>query len=1793
ASEHVKVYVRVRPPNDRELASEGYTSSSQGNQNSPTVSTLPPNHVFIGTGSKSDTFTYDCVGGELTTQEQVFSDVGMSIVEQCVKGYNGTIFAYGQTGSGKTYTMQGPSTMTNLGDHTERGIIPRCLEYLYKLIAQEEQKVSSVKYLCKASYIEIYNEMIYDLLDNCTTARATREDIKRGVYVDGVTEESIHNPEDAYKLFEQGASNRHISATSMNRESSRSHTVLTLTIQSMTLIDGINHIRESRFNLVDLAGSERQKQANTEGMRLKEAGNINRSLLCLGSVINALGEIASGHSRHVHYRDSRLTFLLKDSLGGNSNTFIVANVSPSALCYQESLSTLRFAQRAKMIRNKAIVNEDIQGNVNELRAEIQRLKADLSMKRIPGESEDISTTHRLLIETLAKLRTEQEEHIAMAQKGFMLDDACKAREKQIQSAQLIIKFKESALASYRKGAASAALEAEKGALQEEISQLRKQLDFHPEMLKIKAENLSLREMLQKYEKYQAGLEELEEKQKKDKEFLYNLSGKLVEMEQENETLRTKLGSATPKSNIDCEDVEFPRIEGVDDIMQESPPKLRDSDRRFSSDMKSLLQRVAISRQAEYRRLSGNLGNNDTPLLDSKDREAMRSSLSGNITPISKGRNMGRSSGESSLGINLSESISAQSNMHSDDTVEMTLLKRDIDRLKDENLLLVDEKISLEKDFSDAQFQLITMEKCLDQATNQAEQLGRNLQSSQQALANMEQEASMKIMSLNKEMQEQVDLMEKLRQASIPLEEELVRIRESHREIEQQLKTTTKDLDESRQRLIENQKEYDHQVEYNMKRINEFQEKESKWDLTRSELVKSRDDLEKQLDSEKGRTLELRSELEIEHQKLQVNYEQLELEKSRLEKSEVSLERELHDVRQSLENATKENQTSLGLLKERHETALKSEAARRKALESELEAAKNQIINLMGELETAERTIKTKKQEASKNIEERELQLQVQVNELKIKYTRDLEEHESKVRSEIEESERTLRQSIIDDHEREIQRLSSEAEVQAKALEEARGSLKESIEKLEIAIESRKRIEEDLVEAREKYGASDLEVERLKQESRRLESMAESTSAKSKRLEIELDEQKHELANISLQLQQELSEKERLETAKSELRSKVSDMALKIGETEQKLKQARDQNQSIEMDYRTIQDELEHQLNKARSELVIKTSENMLNEEYKRKFRELRAQFADLGPIITERQQQGFHERELKRTMELERIRDEMSQIQTKSVQLEANLVLAQEMNEQLLEDAKAGTAKIAEEMEMRLKEVEVQRQNAEHEVDLALESVQQKTMEVQRLEEKVVLQTQKIQSLEEDLSDERSKVKNLEVTLKQDVALLQEHETTEKELLVQETKQKLKEEQLIAQRQLLFKMKEEQQALIKQQLERRDKTRALFEGLATENGKLMEQVRDLGVVNESMMKHQNPKQKLQYHVKIKQENNELRIENQRLMFKAIELEERLGNKENVESLRKQVREIHGESPIHGTLDMNLGSVLESESIGMEMVKGLHDEMPIQRSPSRSPALSSESLTAVAHRDTGSKENPATTEDEKRQVSTAVIGQKRKAIINDTQSTSASLSAGRKRQAALTGARVTNVLARATSSSSISSASMTEPTPDIPLGPRARAKAAADAALAASKFGRNRQPTPIGQPVPSVQPKPTYNRVAKAPLPTTRSTNQNDVLRGTRSGGAVTKPLLGSRSSTTFTIGSASAMRARIREARQATPSTASAKESTSPSISDTLNEGQKLADIPPVPQPLQSPSKVNAPKENAAIVTKQLPDLEN
>lgn len=204
-----------------------------------------------------------------------------------------------------------------------------------------------------------------------------REDLKRGVFIEGITEETTNCAEEAIEILNKGARNRHVGTTQMNSESSRSHSVFTLTIESKKTVEGVTNVKTSKFHFVDLAGSERQKQTAAAGSRLKEASNINKSLTVLGSVINALVDMSSGKKTHIRYRDSKLTFLLKDSIGGNSKTAMIANVSPASINFSETLSTLKFAQRAKLIKNNASINEELTGSIDVLKKEIARLKKDL------------------------------------------------------------------------------------------------------------------------------------------------------------------------------------------------------------------------------------------------------------------------------------------------------------------------------------------------------------------------------------------------------------------------------------------------------------------------------------------------------------------------------------------------------------------------------------------------------------------------------------------------------------------------------------------------------------------------------------------------------------------------------------------------------------------------------------------------------------------------------------------------------------------------------------------------------------------------------------------------------------------------------------------------------------------------------------------------------------------------------------------------------------------------------------------------------------------------------------------------------------------------------------------------------------------------------------------------------------------------------------------------------------------------------------------------------------------------
>uniref|UniRef100_A0A8D0H0G5 Kinesin family member 15 n=1 Tax=Sphenodon punctatus TaxID=8508 RepID=A0A8D0H0G5_SPHPU len=476
------------------------------------LSVLSSNTLRLHSKPEPKIFTFDHVADVETTQESVFSSVAKSIVESCMSGYNGTIFCLNLLNIYfSLYTNEsslGPPDSDNF-THNLRGVIPRSFEYLFFLIEREKEKAGTGKsFLCKCSFIEIYNEHIFDLLDSASAGLLLREHIKKGVFVVGAVEQVLTSAAEAYQVLTMGWRNRRVASTSMNRESSRSHAVFTITVESMEKSNEIVNIRSSLLNLVDLAGSERQKDTHTEGVRLKEAGNINRSLSCLGQVITALVDVGNGKQRHICYRDSKLTFLLRDSLGGNAKTCIIANVHPGSRCFGETLSTLNFAQRAKLIKNKAIVNEDTQGNVSQLQAEVKKLKEQLAQLALgqvphdisPSRGEENTNYRNHFLEAMLFLEKSESEKKTLLEKVAQLEDLCVKKERFIQSNKMIVKFREDhivRLEKLHKETRGSLLPSEQddllNELREELRTLKEQMEQHPRVAKYAMENHSLRE----------------------------------------------------------------------------------------------------------------------------------------------------------------------------------------------------------------------------------------------------------------------------------------------------------------------------------------------------------------------------------------------------------------------------------------------------------------------------------------------------------------------------------------------------------------------------------------------------------------------------------------------------------------------------------------------------------------------------------------------------------------------------------------------------------------------------------------------------------------------------------------------------------------------------------------------------------------------------------------------------------------------------------------------------------------------------------------------------------------------------------------------------------------------------------------------------------------------------------------------------------------------------------------------------------------------------------------------------
>uniref|UniRef100_A0A8C7AQG2 Kinesin-like protein KIF19 n=2 Tax=Neovison vison TaxID=452646 RepID=A0A8C7AQG2_NEOVI len=383
--QQLMVALRVRPISVAELE-EGATLIAHKVDEQMVVLMDPmedPDDVLRAHRSREKSYLFDVAFDFTATQETVYQATTKSLIDGVISGYNATVFAYGPTGCGKTYTM--------LGTDHEPGIYVRTLNDLFRAI---EETSNDMEYEVSMSYLEIYNEMIRDLLNPALGYLELREDSKGVIQVAGITEVSTINAKEIMQLLMKGNRQRTQEPTAANRTSSRSHAVLQVAVRQRSRVKNIlQEVRQGRLFMIDLAGSERASQTQNRGQRMKEGAHINRSLLALGNCINALSDKSS--NKYINYRDSKLTRLLKDSLGGNSRTVMIAHISPASSAFEESRNTLTYAGRAKNIKTRVKQNllnvsyhiAQYTSIIADLRGEIQRLKCKIDEQGGRGQAQ--------------------------------------------------------------------------------------------------------------------------------------------------------------------------------------------------------------------------------------------------------------------------------------------------------------------------------------------------------------------------------------------------------------------------------------------------------------------------------------------------------------------------------------------------------------------------------------------------------------------------------------------------------------------------------------------------------------------------------------------------------------------------------------------------------------------------------------------------------------------------------------------------------------------------------------------------------------------------------------------------------------------------------------------------------------------------------------------------------------------------------------------------------------------------------------------------------------------------------------------------------------------------------------------------------------------------------------------------------------------------------------------------------------------------------------------------------------
>ncbi|KAL3863235.1 hypothetical protein ACJMK2_005000 [Sinanodonta woodiana] len=431
-NQNIQVAVRLRPINSIERKQGSYSVVDSNGEKKEVII-----KEKLGVNPSTRTFNFDHVFPPYSKQIDLYKTIVTPIIEEVLMGYNCTIFAYGQTGTGKTFTMEGERTddpTLTWDDDPLSGIIPRAMANIFDTLQSQE-----VEFSIRVSFIELYNEELFDLLgslEDTLRLKIYEDNARKGsVIIQGLEEIVVRSKEEVYEILERGAARRQTAATLMNAHSSRSHSVFSVTIHiKENTMDGEELLKTGKLYLVDLAGSENIGRSGAVDKRAREAGNINQSLLTLGRVITALVE----HAPHVPYRESKLTRLLQDSLGGRTKTSIIATISPASSCLEETLSTLDYAFRAKNITNRPEINQKLtkKALIREYTEEIEKLRKDLHAARekngIYLAEENYNAMHTKLTQQEESINDMTEKITAMSEELNKLLEIFKETEKNLE-----------------------------------------------------------------------------------------------------------------------------------------------------------------------------------------------------------------------------------------------------------------------------------------------------------------------------------------------------------------------------------------------------------------------------------------------------------------------------------------------------------------------------------------------------------------------------------------------------------------------------------------------------------------------------------------------------------------------------------------------------------------------------------------------------------------------------------------------------------------------------------------------------------------------------------------------------------------------------------------------------------------------------------------------------------------------------------------------------------------------------------------------------------------------------------------------------------------------------------------------------------------------------------------------------------------------------------------------------------------------------------------------------------------